>query len=294
LKKYKFWIYLTVIVLLSIATARFCHHQTKGFQIVKIQNSWDENVCGMPPLSTEEIDFVRSLFAYPFRYLGSGKQSFAFLSDDGTHVIKIFNNSHQCKIALFHILSYIPFFDNWASHKALLFTNKLEKAFESYRIAFEEMQDKTGLLFIHLGKTQELPPLTLIDALNIQHRLDSNELGFLIQKKAMLVYPALEEMIQFQEIDKAKAALCRLLDLFQWKFRHGICDNDPLIRTNFAILDDEVIQIDVGPLSKDFSTLDPDKMRAEMLRITASLKNWLSDRSPELAIFLDQQLQERL
>ena len=292
--KLRFWIYLTAIILLCIAAARFSHHETKGFRITKIQNNWDENVCGMPPLSQEEIAHVRSLFAYPFRYLGRGKQSFAFLSDDGTHVIKIFNNSHQRKITLFRILSRIPFFHHWAAHKTLLFSNKLEKAFESYRIAFEEMQEKTGLLFIHLGRTDGLPPLTLIDALHIPHRLDSNTLGFLIQKKATLVYPALEEMIQSQDMAKAKDTLCRLLDLFLWKFRHGISDSDPLIRTNFAVLDDAVIQIDVGPLSKDFSTLDPDKMRSEIFRITASLKNWLSDRCPELAVFLDQQLQERL
>src|SRR5437762_2379231 len=86
------------IVLLCIAAARFCHHQTKGFRITKIQNNLDKEVCGMPPLSTEEIDQIRSLFAYPFRYLGRGKQSFVFLSDDGIHVIKMFNNSHQRKI----------------------------------------------------------------------------------------------------------------------------------------------------------------------------------------------------
>jgi hypothetical protein len=145
-----------------------------------------------------------------------------------------------------------------------------------------------------LSRTDALPPINLVDPLNISHRLNSNELGFLIQKKVKLAYPALEEFIAAQDIGRAERALCSLLDLFIWKCRHGIDDNDPLIRTNFGFLDDEVIQIDVGPLSKDFSTHDPERMREEIFRITASLKHWLSERSPELVVFLDQQLQERL
>lgn len=292
--KLKNYLFIAIIALLSVAAARFCHHQTKGFRITKIQNNLDVGPCISPPLSNQEIDTIRSLFAYPFRYLGRGHQSFVFLSDDDTHVIKVFNNGHQRKIAFFQLLSYLPFFNHWANGKAQLFGSKLEKTFESYRIAFDEMKDKTGLLCIHLGRTDDLPPLTLVDPLNISHRLDSNELGFLIQKKVKLAYPALEELIEAQDIARAKCALCSLLDLFIWKCRHGINDNDPLIRTNFGFLNDEVIQIDVGPLSKDFSSHDPERMREEIFRITASLKHWLLERSPELVVFLDQQMQERL
>lgn len=286
--------WIPIALLLCIGTARFCHHQTQGFRITKISNNMDENSVSALCLSQEEIHAIRSLFAYPFRYLGRGKQSFVFLSEDDVHVIKIFNNAHQRKITIFRLLAHIPFLDNWAKAMAERFEYKLEKTFESYRIAFDEMKDRTGLLFTHLQRTDCLPPLMIIDALNICHRLDSNELGFLIQKKAQLVYPALNEMIEAQDIPKAKQAISNLLDLFVWKCRHGIHDSDPLIRTNFGFLDNEVIQIDVGPLSKDFSTQDPERMRQEIYRITTSLKHWLSERSPELVSFLDQELEERL
>jgi hypothetical protein len=290
--KVKRALYFLSIVLLCIGAARFCHHQTKGFRLTKVQHNWDPNATDV--LSQEEIHLIRSVFAYPFRYLGRGKQSFAFSSDDGMHVVKIFNNTHQRKIALFRMLSHIPFLNKWALQKAELWEIKLAKAFDSYRIAFTEMKDKTGLIFMHLGATQSLPPLTVIDALNIHHRLDSNTLGFLIQKKGQLVYPALEEMIQTHAIARAEQTLCKLLDLFLWKFHQGISDSDPLIRTNFAVLDDEVIQIDVGPFSKNSYLSDPEKMHVELRRITASLKNWLSERSPELSLYLEHQLEERL
>lgn len=283
-----------LVVLLCIGAARFCHHQTKGFRLTKIQNNLDIGPALSRPLSENDLQLIRSLFAYPFHYLGRGKQSFAFASDDGVHVIKIFNNENKRKTTWWLLVSQLPFLREWAGLKSLLWKTKWEKAFESYRIAFDEMKDKTGLVYIHLNQTEELPPLTLIDPLRICHRIDSNSLGFLIQKKAKLVYAALDEMIQAHDRVKAERAIIGLIDLCLWKCRQGIHDNDPLIRTNFGILDDEVIQIDVGPLSKDFSTHDPDHIRKEIFRITASLKNWLNEHSPELAVFLDQQLEERL
>ena len=147
---------------------------------------------------------------------------------------------------------------------------------------------------MHLRATEGLPPLTLYDPLNICHRLNSNAVGFLIQKKADLVYPTLEKWIAHQDLDKLKQSISKLVDLCIWKSRHGICDNDPLIRTNFGFLEDEVVQIDVGPLSRDFSTHDPEKMHAEIFRITASLKAWLAPRCPELVTYLDRELEDRL
>lgn len=288
----KRWTFFLILIALCISAARFCHHQTKGFRLTKVQsNLFDTHV---QELSIEEIQYIRSLFAQPFRYLGRGHQSFVFISDDQEHVIKVFNNAHQRKIAFFKVLSYIPFFNGWASQKMSSTQTKCQKTFESYAIAFEEMRDQTGLLFSHLNATEGLPPITLIDPLNIRHRLNSNTLGFLIQKKVKLVYPALEEWIQHEDIDKAKRALSNLLDLFMWKCQKGIFDNDPLIRTNFGFLDEDAVQIDVGPLSKDLTIQESDRMRAEILRITTSLKQWLEEKSPDLLVYLDQQLQVRL
>ena len=290
---FKKGLYCSLIILSSIATARFCHHQTKGFAVSKIlHNLIDESTSAQ--LSNEQIQWARHLFAYPFRYLGRGHQSFVFLSEDGSHVLKLFNNCHQRKMAFFRLLSALPLIRGWANRHLLAHQEKLEKNFKSYQLAFTQMQDKTALLFIHLKATHNLPAVTLIDPLHIKHRLDLNSLGFLIQKKAKLVYPRLEELIQIGDKQAAKRALSKLLDLLIWKCQQGIGDNDPLIRTNFGFIEEEAIQIDVGPLSYDTTIQNPQKMRQEIIRITTSLKNWLAEKSPDLLLFLEQQLQERL
>lgn len=69
----------------GIAAARFSHHATAGFRISKIQNNFFHvQEYGHPFIPQG-----------PFTYLGRGLQSFAFVSEDGNYVLKIFNNHYQ-------------------------------------------------------------------------------------------------------------------------------------------------------------------------------------------------------
>ncbi|SRR5581483_5523019 len=284
---------ILVFISTAVGTARFCHHATKGFRLSKIRSNLTD---GMPALATEqERAFTEKLFEQKFHYLGRGLQSFVFESEDGHYVLKLFNNRYQEKIALFSFLSHFPGLGRWACKRSHYFQEKLSKTFNSYAIAFDEMQDKTGLLYIHLSPTSNLPQrLQLLDPLFICHELNPNEIGFLIQKKAELVYPALKKYLNSKDIDGAKRALSSLIELFFWKWRHAIADNDPLIRTNYGFVEGKAIQIDVGPLSKMAAAQSFEENHKQIEKITASLKFWLTENAPELTAFLDQELLQQL
>ena len=252
-------------------------------------------VSGGRGISVEEREFIATLFKQKFHYIGRGLQSFVFASEDEKYVLKLFNNRYQTKIKLFSLLSHFPFMGPWASSQAEYFQDKLLKTFKSYEIAFDEMRDKTGLLYTHLSPTSNLPSkLSILDPLHICHEIDPNLTGFLIQKKATLVYPALKDYLSQGNIEEAKHALSSLVALFFWKWRHAISDNDPLIRTNYGFVDGEAIQIDVGPLSKTAELLPVEQNREQIEKITSSLKFWLTENAPELTPFLDQELLYRL
>ncbi|MBI2812053.1 MAG: hypothetical protein HYX67_14650 [Candidatus Melainabacteria bacterium] len=227
--------------------------------------------------------------------MGRGLQSFVFASEDGHYVVKVFNNRYQHKVQLFSLLSHFPLIQYWAKQRAAYFDKKLKRTFASYRIAQEEMAEQTGLVYTHLAPTTELPDkLLLVDRLNICHAVDPNTTGFLIQKRGTLVYPGLVQLLAKHDIDSAKAALDSLVSLFFWKWRQGIADNDPLIRTNYALLNGKAIQIDVGPLSKEGVPFSKERCRNEIDRITASLKNWLNENGPELLPVLEAAVDREL
>lgn len=227
--------------------------------------------------------------------MGRGLQCFAFESEDKQYVLKLFNNRYQRKIALFSLLSHCPFIEEWANANRHYFEGKLAKTFQSYQIAFEEMQDQTGLVYSHLYPTSHLPSaVTLVDPLNIHHEVDLNTVGFLVQKRATLIYPTLKDYVNRQDVEGAKRALSSLVELFFWKWRHGIADNDPLIRTNYGVLRGQAIQIDVGPLSREQTHLSVEQRREQISKITTSLKCWLNENAPELTPFLEQELLQQL
>ncbi|MBY0529084.1 MAG: hypothetical protein K2P51_02725 [Rhabdochlamydiaceae bacterium] len=276
----------------AIATARFCHHQTHGFRLSKIQNNLCPSFNAPDPLKKE---CVEKLLNQKFRYFNRGLQSFVFLSEDGTTVLKIFNNRYQRKIFLFDLLSRFPPLRSWAAQRKMSQSTKLENTFKSYEIASTELAQQTGTLYAHLTPTSHLPSsLQLLDPLNICHTIDPNVFGFVLQRKATMAYATLLELIKVQDLSTARERLKSLVQFLIVRCQQGIADKDPLIRTNFGFLGETPIAVDLGPFSKDPTLALPEVYRPEILRITQSLKNWLNEKEPKLVPILEQELQQQL
>ncbi len=278
---------LLVITAALIGTARFTHHQTHGFRLSKIHN----NLCEEKAWIAHESPPC-DLLAQRYHYLSRGLQSFVFASEDGNYVIKLFNNRYQRLIAWYGLLSHFPVIGSWAQEKHAYFHSKLLRTFSSYRIAHEELHETTGLVFSHLNQTTDLPnQLIIVDPLHIEHRIDPNNYGFIVQKRAQMVYPTLLSYIKEGKISEAKEAISSLIELFALKYQKGIADNDPLIRTNYGFIEDKPVQIDIGPFSKDPRMADPEVCNREILKATASLGHWLDQHCPELTPFLEEATQ---
>ncbi|MBS0651905.1 MAG: hypothetical protein JSR39_00075 [Verrucomicrobia bacterium] len=281
---------LLILCACLIGVARFTHHQTHGFRLSKIVgNLCEEKQWIASDLPSEELLTQR------YHYLGRGLQSFVFASEDGKYVIKLFNNRYQRNMNIYRLLSHLPLVGPRAQERYSYFHAKLLRTFSSYQIAEEELQNEAGLIFTHLNPSADLPErLTIVDPLHIEHTINPNEYGFIVQKRAKMVYPTLLSYIEEGNIDETKQAIASLVQLFIAKYEKGIADNDPLIRTNYGFIDGKPVQIDVGPFTKDPQIADPGNYSLEVLKATNSLKHWLEDHCPELCPFLAETLKEQL
>ncbi len=270
--KYKRHIFLLISgVLFSIGTARFCHYQTAGFRISKIKN----NFFDAPNTAT-----LISIPQGPFTYLGRGLQSFAFLSADEEHVLKIFNNRYQRTLFW---LSFLP----WCTDAQIRIQEKLNKTTRSYALATQVLSKETGILYAHLKPSEELKTIVLvIDKLGISHPIDLDKTAFIIQKKASPVYTQLCIWRDKNNLDLAEQGISSLIRLIKSRFNRGIVDKDPLIRTNFGFINTEAMQIDVGA----FTTEEELNPREEFIRIMTSLKIWVSSNYPLLSPHLEREI----
>ncbi len=245
---------LLLFCLAFYGAKQFCEKETDGFTVTQLAKPLPE-LAVLPGVPREILD-------QRFHYLGRGGQAFAFESEDGHYVIKFF--IHQRK------------------------TVKRERDFNSYRIAGEDLKEESGLSYVHLNRTVDLRrQLTIVDKLGIAHSIDLDNKAFVLQKKADLFYPYLEQLLETGQTDRMKEALSSLVSLIGSRCEKGIFDEDAKLHRNVGFIENRAIFIDVGRFRK----ADVDK-KHEVVTVMGPLQVWLKNKDPALVQYLQEKIDE--
>ena len=274
---------LILFVVLFFSLERFCHKQTHGFRLHKIQSPPSQDAhWETPPPSAE----AQAALEQPYHFLNSGGECYIFASEDGKYVLKFFKHHHmRVNSPLDPILPH-AFIENRRIRRTKFFT--------SCKIASDRFSKETGLVYLHLTKTDSLlHKLRLYDPIGIVHDLSLDTLEFALQKRASLAYPTLTALLEAGEISGAEKRLASLVDLIAARSRAGIADHDARKR-NFGFIGTEAIELDLGSFSFDESLYDPDNAQKALLYETIKLRRWVKKYHPELHKCLDEKLKEHL
>lgn len=274
---------LLLLGLCLFATARFTHHQTKGFRLSKIQKN---TTCLEGQKSPPMPPTMKEVCKQPFSYLGRGLHCFSFVSQDGKVVLKLFNNRYQRRLFW---LDHLPLRSLWQK-KIDRYASKWKRNFESYRIASSEFQEQSGLLFYHPQKCTECPTVTIIDPLQIAHTLDLCEHAFALQKRAQDSFDFFRMCEKNQDKKQALLGLHSLVSLFHQKEALEIEDSDPLIRTNVGFYEGKAMQIDLGPFSHNPSGLDRSEHKRKTENALEALRHFMERETPSLLPYFDEVL----
>lgn len=270
---------ILIFIVCFSAAGWFCRKQTDGFTVLKISSDLPYRTLWETPCLAESEEMVRNIFEQPFSYLARGDQCYVFVSQDQKYVLKFFRQNHMRPPAWANVLPSFMREDLFRFKGKKLFDD-----FKSYTIAFKELKEETGLVFLHLNKTDNLgSTVTLIDKIGIAHRIPLDSMEFLLQKRAELLYPTLEECIKKKEIEAAKTTLSELVCLLmKTRYEKGIYDTDPDLNTNFGCIGTTPVQIDIGRFKRAKTRKDQEQCREEIAKITDNLHQWLQGRSQEL------------
>lgn len=275
-----------LFIAVFIALERLCHKQTKGFTIANISSNADLDPSWALALpSPEQKVKIAALLDQPFHFLGCGGECYAFESADKQTVIKFFKH-HPIRIW------------NWAHRIPLpnalgrLRSKALEKQahrsplfFESCKIAYEEFQERSGLIYLHLHQSDYFEKkVTIIDRLGIAHQIDPNHTHFALQQKVEMPYIKFKKLIKARDIPAAKKCIDSILDLIQERATKGISDRDPNIRKNLGFIGTQAVEIDLGSFSRGTTT------KRNLFFETDKFKSWLEQRSPELSSYLSERI----
>jgi len=231
-----------------------------GFALSKITSNlpyradWE-----VSPPSAEVTEALKQNYSY----LGKGAQSYAFASADGHYVLKLFKHQHLKEPFWNHAL---PQQKRRAS--AYRKRTKLETLFNSYKIAYEELSQETGVLFAHLNTNDNLSiETTIVDMMGRRHPLDLDKTTFVLQRKATLITKA----IQSATPAKAQQIIHRAIETTISRCKKGYIDTDPAFIQNWGVTaDGTVIQIDAGRVVKK----DNFPLQERVSQETAQLRQW--------------------
>ncbi|MBI2743803.1 MAG: hypothetical protein HYX48_07805 [Chlamydiales bacterium] len=261
----------------------FCFHNISGRVPAHVQRYIDQT--SLSPSGWEKISSQK------FCYLTRGHQSYVFLSEDGNYVLKFYRfPSHLRAFSqISHPLSYQ--FNKKRQEIKTYNLQKLADSFQSFSLAHQELKQETGLVMVHLqtddGSLERR--VQIQDKLGVNYSVELGKLPFILQRRAKLIFPYLDELCKMQKKEEIKTAVTKIVNLIADRMKKGIVDSDAILEKNYGWLDDHPIHIDIGRFSRDESAKF--RAREEAEKITAPLRSWLESHAPDLLPHYDHTLQ---
>ena len=274
---------------------RFCHKKTDGFQIVKIYSHLPASPqWATPPPIAQDMQDLQDIFSQPFFFLDSGGQCYAFISQDGKLVLKLFKMHHIRQYSLLHKIPLPGVFNYWKNQFLLLQERKLNRIFSSSQIAYTKLKKETGLLYLNLNPMPQLDNLhlTLIDKIGIEHRISLKNVPFVLQHKADNPFDMLRFHLLHRDMTAAKDVIRDIFECLAARTQKGVVDTDPALRRNIGLLKNQAISIDIGSFILAAEPMTIEDKKQELLNDTRRMHRWLRKRSLELAGYLDSLIAE--
>ena len=240
----KTWKKIILFCLIFVAVERFCYYQTGTFSLHKMVY---EASPPSPTSPTSSVDLEQ-----PLRFIGAGKQFYAFETEDGEYVVKFMKWSRRRP----------------TNPKRARLASKLVG---SSQLALESLPSETQLVV-----PKSIETFILIDKLGITHKVPSSSTHYYVQRKA----------IPFTDYFKNNPSQrTQLIQSFVRAVRShcnkNISNLDPIIERNYGVVNNEVILLDFGSLLQT-ANLNRD-VELQPLRM------WLQKNFPEFLPMLDSE-----
>ncbi len=224
------------------------------------------------PLSEKEEIIIQEASSQKYRYLSAGAQVYVFLSEDGKYVLKFFK---QETYLLPKYMDYLPSFFPYKKKKIESKKRRLERDFESYKLSFDKIQEETGVLLVHLNKTDHWGQVLVVDQEGVEHSVSLDETNFILQEKAEIVSQRMERRMKQGDLEGAKRDISALLGVIATRTSKGVVDRYPNLLKNFGFIGDKAIELDVGRFSCG-------SKQEGLARLHLEFGAWLQTRYPEL------------
>lgn len=279
---------LTLLVLVVLCIGKGWHWAKDGFHILRVGTAFPANREFSKPASLE----ANLALDQPFHFLGRGRQCYVFASRDGKYVLKLprlnmFDLPFWVKACRFSCL------DGYRKELSERRSVREKFTLNSFQIAFDELQDDTGVLYLHLYQTEDLKQTIVVrDCLGCKYRLDLDRTPFILQEKKALMMPAFERSLKTGDVKGTQEILEAFLIVIENRARKGIFNKDSSFLPNFGYDGKKVVQIDIGSFYRKPGR-GPEAFQDSFRETARHVHEWLARTDPEMMNWFDQRVEEK-
>lgn len=261
----------------------FYYKYTDGFRIEYITSkltyhpTWEIN----PPSQQEEV-LLKTIFKQSFNYLGKGGKAYAFESEDGLYVLKFLKFKYLRPLFFNRLISYIPFFEDKDMNEIQRRHRKFYGVFQGYMWAYDLNKTNSGLIFLHFNPTfNRFGDVVLYDKMGRKHRIDLDQVVFIVQEKAQLLNEVLKEKLDRGDLAGVQLTLSKIIDLFVDQYQKGLYDRDLGVLHNTGFVDDRPVHIDMGKMTYDESMKEKSHYKSHLQEVSNEMEHWIKKHYPQ-------------
>ncbi len=172
--------------------------------------------------------FPDELKGQTWKLEAQGGQSYVFISQDGTHVLKFFKDQPRPYLKL-------------PSYQAVK-NKKLHRTLTGYTLIHDKCPDLSAIVCIHTQSAAPIPA-TLVDRLGSPHTIDLNSYLFVLQQRAQPLLPP-TNLAEKEMLKRDTSALVQTLA------SHHLTDLDPRLHLNLGKIGSRLVLIDPGKIAE--------------------------------------------
>jgi len=270
---------LICLIAVCAGTGKGLYWATKGFSYRRIQG----------PVHTGKLEIWNAeadqALSQRYFYIGRGRQCFAFESEDGKYVVKL-PRTDIYQIPLW--LRVLPF---KSKRERLRASRSKQEAFifESFRIAYDALQKETGMIALHIGRTEPKDKwITLYNAAGFKFHLPVDQTTFVLQHKHPILMKAFLASLENGDRKEAERILDAFIDVVVDRGKRGIWNRDESFLRNYGFDGQRAYQIDVGSFYYKENGI------ASIRDTMHPVRKWLRGIDPAMLQFFDQTLEAKL
>lgn len=285
-KRRLLWVLLTVVALFVAARAYFA--LTDDFRLGNIMHEMPYRAEWEIRQTDDQKLLLDKALNQKYSYIGKGAQSYAFVSDDGEYVLKLFKFKHLKPSLFLDALGYIPLFQPYYEKKVKRKERTLYGVFDGYRLAYEKHRHEAGLHFIQLNPGSNIDKkVVLRDKIGIEREIDLSQIVFILQEKVVTSRAVINGLLDEGKVDGAVGKITTLFDLYMTEYAKGIVDHDHGILHNTGFIGDRPVHLDVGKMHAEEEIKDKELSFADLSLVACRIHVRLREQYPDKAALVE-------